>query len=157
MALTARKKRFCEELMVDQVGSAAAIRAGFSPKRAKQYAYELLQEPQVQAYVQELREAQAKRCEIDADYVLGTIRDTMERCRQAEPVVDRKGNPVFVQTPDGGVAPAYAFDAQGVLRGAELLGKHLKLFTDKHEHSGPGGAPLAPPTIIVDFGEGDNA
>ena len=31
----------------------------------------------------------------------------------------------------------------------ELLGKHLKLFTDKTELSNPGGAPLAPPVIII--------
>ncbi len=29
--------------------------------------------------------------------------------------------------------PAYAFDSNAVLRGCELLGRHLKMFTDKVE------------------------
>lgn len=39
----------------------------------------------------------------------------------------------MVETPNGEEAPAYTFDAKNVLRGYELLGKHLRLFTDKDE------------------------
>ncbi len=55
----------------------------------------------------------------------------MERCKQAEPVTYQNGNPVMIDTPDGEIAPAYKFDAAAVLKGAELLGRHLALFTDK--------------------------
>ena len=34
------------------------------------------------------------------------------------------------------------FDARSVLKGAELLGKHKKLFTERHEHTGKDGAPI---------------
>ena len=37
----------------------------------------------------------------------------------------------MINTPDGEIAPAYKFNAGGVLRGAELLGRHLALFHDK--------------------------
>ncbi len=57
--------------------------------------------------------------------------ETMERCKQAEPVKYQNGNPVMIDTPDGELAPAYKFDAAAVLKGAELLGRHLALFTDK--------------------------
>jgi phage terminase small subunit len=67
----------------------------------------------------------------------------VERCKQARPVVDRSGKPVLVETPDGSLLPAYTFEPQSVLKGAELLGKHLKLFTDKTEHTGPGGGDIA--------------
>jgi len=30
----------------------------------------------------------------------------------------------------------YKFDSTAVLKGSELLGKHLKMFTDKVEHTG---------------------
>ena len=63
--------------------------------------------------------------------------DTIERCRQAKPVYDKAGDPVLVfNEQDQTIVPAYEFDSSAVLRGAELLGKHLKLFTDKTEVSG---------------------
>ncbi len=73
----------------------------------------------------------SERTEITQDYVLTTIRDTMERCKQAEPVAYQNGNPVMVDTPDGDIVPAYKFDSGAVLKGAELLGRHLAMFTDK--------------------------
>ena len=48
----------------------------------------------------------------------------------------------MIETEDGLIAPAYKYDASNALKGYELIGKHLKLFTDKHEHAGPGGGPI---------------
>ena len=42
----------------------------------------------------------------------------------------------MTETPDGDLAPAYRYDATNVLKGAEMLGKHLGMFTDKVEVSG---------------------
>jgi phage terminase small subunit len=36
----------------------------------------------------------------------------------------------------------------------ELLGKHKKLWTEKHEMSGPNGTPLQPPSIAITFPDG---
>ncbi len=55
----------------------------------------------------------------------------MERCKQAEPVRYQNGDPVMIDTPDGEIVPAYKFDSTAVLKGAELLGRHLAMFTDK--------------------------
>jgi phage terminase small subunit len=49
---------------------------------------------------------------------------------------------MFLSRRPGDIAPAYSFDAKSVLRGAELLGKHLGMFTEKHEHTGKDGAPI---------------
>lgn len=68
---------------------------------------------------------------IDAAYVLRTIKATIERCSQAEPVMI-----------NGEISGDYKFDSGAVLKGAELLGKHLKMFTDKIEHAGAGGGPI---------------
>ena len=82
-------------------------------------------------------DARSDRTKISTDYVLTTtIQDTVERCRQAKPVTYRNGDLALTETPEGKDVPAYAFDSSAVLRGCELLGKHLKLFTDKVEHSG---------------------
>lgn len=44
----------------------------------------------------------------------------------------------------------YRLKMKDSLRAAELIGKHLKLFTDKHEVSGPEGEPL---TFVISFPE----
>jgi hypothetical protein len=36
----------------------------------------------------------------------------------------------------------YKFEHNGVLKGCELLGKHLKLFTEKTEITGKDGGPI---------------
>ena len=49
---------------------------------------------------------------------------------------------MLVGTPSGDLPPAYTFDARAVLKGAELMGRHLKMFTDKNELTGKDGAPI---------------
>jgi len=43
---------------------------------------------------------------VKASYVLGGIVETIERCKQSSPVLDRKGKPVMVETPTEEIAPA---------------------------------------------------
>lgn len=139
MALTPKQQRFVEEYLIDLNATQAAIRAGYSEKTANEQGARLLANVSVSEAVQSAMADRSKRTEITADYVLNTIHDTIERCRQHRPVYDRAGNPVMVETEDGELAPVYAFDASAVLKGCELLGKHHKLFSDKVEHSGQVG------------------
>lgn len=132
MSLTARQTRFAAEYLIDLNGTQAAIRAGYSPKTANEQASRLLANVNVATEIQSQVKAREQRTEITQDYVLKTIRDTIERCAQAEPVRDREG----AETGE------YKFDATAVLRGAELLGKHLKMFTDKTELTGANGGPV---------------
>lgn len=147
--LTWRAKRFVD-CLVDLEGpgrgkgrGADAMREiGFTGKRPKQAAWKLMQRPGVRAAIDERRALVAQRAGLSADKVINTILETMDRCRQAEPVHDRSGNPVLIENAEGKLVPAYVFDAKGVLKGAELLGGYLKMFTQKHEHTGPGGGPI---------------
>ena len=68
--LTARQQRFVEEYLVDTVGAHAAIRAGFSPRRAKQTAYRLLKKPEIAAAIAEAKAERSERTKIDADWLL---------------------------------------------------------------------------------------
>ena len=136
MSLTPKQEAFVREYLIDLNGTQAAIRAGYSAKTANEQASMLLAKLNIQQAVQEAMAARAERTNITADYVLQSIYSTMERCKQVEPVTDRAGNAVMVETDDGGMAQAFTFNAAGVLKGAELLGKHLKLFTEKVEMSG---------------------
>jgi phage terminase small subunit len=71
-------------------------------------------------------EARAERTRITADDVLATIEQTIRRCAQTEPVRDARGNVIEGE---------YSFDAKNVLRGCELLGRHLGLFKERPEVS----------------------
>jgi len=83
--------------------------------------------------------------------VISVVWDTVDRCRQAVPVLDKFGKPVLIENAEGKWVPAYVFDAKSVLNGAELLAKFHKLLSDRHELTGKDGAPLnlAPPVLKV--------
>lgn len=124
--LSDKQKRFVEEYLIDCNATQAAIRAGYSQKRASELGYQLLQKTTVQQTIQKAMDERAKRTEITADYVLQGLKTVADRCMKGEPIIDREGN----ETGE------WRFDSGGANRALELLGKHLKLFTDKVEHSG---------------------
>lgn len=138
-----RELRFCEEFIVHGHGTKSAIAAGYSETSAHVQASRLLKKDKIKRKIGELRGDAAAALGIDAQYVLQVINNTIRRCSQAEPVYDRFGKQVVIETDSGDEAAAYTFDSKGVLKGAELLGKHLKLFTDVKELRGPGGGPIA--------------
>jgi phage terminase small subunit len=91
--------------------------------------------------------ARSERTQVTQDYVLTTIVETVERCRQSVRPKFNGQDQAIVETPNG-EGLAFVFDAGSVLKGAELLGRHLKMFTDKVEQSGPGGGPMEHVTRI---------
>lgn len=146
--LTAKQQAFVNEYIVDLNATQAAIRAGYSEDTAYSIGSENLTKPEIEAAVQSAMDQRSKRTCITADYVLSSVFEVMERAKQATPVLDKQGFPVLVETPTGEMAPAYVFDAKSALKGAELLGKHLKLFTDRTEHTGADGKDLIPATPL---------
>lgn len=136
----ARHERFAQELAKGASQTDAYTAAGYKGDRTA--ASRLSTKDNIQARVAELKEGMAERVQLDEAYVLSTIIDTVERCKQAKPVTDRSGRPVLTELPDGSVATAYVFDARSVLKGSELLGKHLGTFVERHEHTGKDGGPI---------------
>jgi phage terminase small subunit len=148
--LTEKQRCFVDEYLVDLNATQAAIRAGYSEDSARSIGSENLQKPDVAEAIAAARKARADRTRIDADYVLQTVRETVERCRQTvRPILDRKGEHVVTEDRDGSTALAYEFDSKGVLKGCELLGRNLMLWKDRVEHTGKDGTPLIPPTDDV--------
>lgn len=73
-ALTARQTRFVAEYLIDLNATQAAIRAGYSPKRANQIAYENLRKPNVASAIGAGKERQLQTCELTAVRVLEEYR-----------------------------------------------------------------------------------
>ena len=144
--LTPKQQMFVREYLLDLNASAAYKRAGYAAKgnSAEVSASRLLRNVQVAKAVQEAQAERAQRVNIDSDTVLRNIIEIGQRCMQRSPVMvgqgkERKQAKEFVVNPETGeevLAHVWQFDAQGALRAQELLGKHLKMFTDKTEHSG---------------------
>lgn len=124
--LTSKQEQFCREYLVDLNATQAAIRSGYSEETAKSIACENLTKPDIQEFIQDLKLERSKRLEITADKVLRDIEETRVRCMQGEPVLDREGN----ETGE------WKFEAHAALKASELQGKHIKMFTEKIEHSG---------------------
>lgn len=121
--LTDKQERFCQEYLVDLNATQAAIRAGYSAKTAQEQSSRLLSNVMVQRRVDELKLARSQSTGITAERVLTGIMGVIERCEQAVPVLDEDGN----ETGE------WKFESGSALRGYELLGKHLKLFTERIE------------------------
>lgn len=125
-ALTKKQELFCKEYLVDLNATQAAIRAGYGEKNAKQQGTENLAKPIIAERIQILFDARADKVELNSEWVLKNLQKVAMRCMQQEPVMV-KG--------DNGMEPSgeYKFDSSGANKSLELIGKHLKLFTDKVE------------------------
>jgi phage terminase small subunit len=128
--LTKKQELFVKEYLVDLNATQAAIRAGYSEKTAQEIGSQNLSKLIISEAIQTAMDKRAKRVDVNADYVLNTIVETIERCKQEiEPIFEGRGeNRIFTGE--------FQFDSGAVLKGCELLGKHLKLFTEKIELTG---------------------
>ena len=132
--LTPKQQAFVQEYLVDLNASAAARRAGYKTKNADVMGGQLLGKTCIKLAIQEAMANRSKRTEITSDYVLNNLKEINERCMQRVPVMqfDREDKRMVQVTDENGEG-VWEFDAQAALRANELLGKHLKLFTDKTE------------------------
>ncbi len=135
MALTPKQKRFVAEYTVDCNATAAAIRAGYSNKTAKQKGYGLLKIPEVQEAIQEEIVKRQKRTQITGDMVVEEL-DKIARSKVEDYYRD------------------YGLEIKmnDKLKALELLGKHLGIFEAKTQKSSDGGNPL---NAILKITEGD--
>lgn len=164
MKLTPKQKRFCEEYLIDLNATQAAIRAGYSMKRAKEIGHQQLQKPLVQESIQKAMNERSKRTEITADSVLeelhhiafDDIKNYLEFRTELQHVGDEPstGQPIYrysqviemkdskqidtrnVQEVSYSPKDGFKFKLYDKQKALVDLGRHLKLFTEKVEHSG---------------------
>ncbi|MGK0129628.1 terminase small subunit [Pseudomonas aeruginosa] len=78
MALTKKQRLFVDEYLMDLNATQAAIRAGYSTRRATEIGYQLLQRPEVAQAIQAAMAERSKRTEVEADYVIRRLREIDE-------------------------------------------------------------------------------
>ena len=83
---THKQQCFVEEYLIDLNATQVAIRAGYSEKTANEQGSRLLANVSVAAAIEEAMAERSERTKVTQDYVLETIVETVERCKQASPV-----------------------------------------------------------------------
>lgn len=159
-----QEQMFVTEYLIDHNGTQSAIRAGYAPSSAALIACKLFAKPRVQDAIRKEIEAQKERLRIDSDRVKTELaRIAFVDLREA---YDEKGALRPLNTlPENVIRAVIAvetdeiFEQDGKLRtkvgetvklkladkvrALELLGKHLRLFPEQREHTGPNGQPIS--------------
>lgn len=172
MALTPKQATFVREYLVDLNATRAAERAGYSPKTAETQGSRLFRNVQVREEIDRALGERADRVQVKADDILrelmriglADIREAFTEDGALKPIREM---PEEIARTIAGVETEELWEGHGDERtrvgdtvkvkfwnkpqALELLGKHLKLFTDKTEVSGNDGAPIA---ISINFSKG---
>ena len=157
-----KQRRFVAEYLVDLNASAAAERAGYAPRTARQQGSRLLTYVDIQAAIEQAQEARQVRTEVTADRVvqeLATIaflnvgdyltvehgvvsidlgKIPPEAMRAIKKIRQREVLVGDAET--GGVVQVCDFETNDKLRALDMLMRHLGAYAaDKHELSGTAG------------------
>lgn len=117
-ALSEKQRNFCYEFLKDLNASRAVIRAGYNTQNPNKMGTQVKNHPGVKAALAYLQKDRSDKMNVDAAFVLNKIIQSIGRA-------EKKGNEA------------------AVLRGAELLAKHLGMFVERQEISGPEGSEIA--------------
>ena len=97
--LNIRQAKFVDEYLIDNNGSAAAIRAGYSPNCSKVTASKMLNMPAVKDLINRAKIERSERTKIDADFVLLQLGD-MQKAMISEILNDDGGLKDISEWPD---------------------------------------------------------
>lgn len=170
MKLTQKQKAFVAEYLIDLNATQAAIRAGYSKKTAGQIGDENLKKPVIAKAIQEAMKARSTRTEITQDMVLnelakiafsdirkvvkwGNTELRMVDSEESSDLVPYHGLAMIDSSEiDDNTAASISEVSEGRdglkvklhdKKGALVdIGRHLGMFKDRVEHSGPNGGPI---------------
>lgn len=172
--LSAKQAQFVQEYLIDLNGTQAAIRAGYSAKTAAQISDSLLRRPHIKTAMQNAMAERVKRTQITQDDVLRELAkigfSDIRRIVSWGPEAKRDPEdgetdylPAVRLIPSNEIDDDTAGAISEVSEGREGLkvklydkraalvdiGKHLGMFKNSMELTGPDGAPLGPVTLTV--------
>lgn len=125
MALNPKQTAFVREYLKDLNATQAAIRAGYSAKTAGSQGFDLLKKPEISELVAKHQKGLEEKALVTKEEVLNGLK-------------------LEAQAAESDAARVAAWG---------LLGKHLALFTEKHEVTGADGGPLV--VKVVTYGDDD--
>lgn len=154
--MNSKRKRFCDEYLIDLNATQAAIRAGYSSRFANTNASKLLQNTTISQRIQKCMKDREVRTEIKQDRVVdelariafSDIGDYLKIETFKDGDVEHKRLVVFdtdtlpaskkasIQEIRQNIHGGISFKLHDKLKALELLGRHLGMFTDKVEFSG---------------------
>lgn len=155
--LNPKQKSFVLNYLIDKNATQAAIRAGYSKKTAEFQGCRLLTNDKVADFLNQQLSLQEKRTLVTADEVISELKkiaflDIRGAFNDNGSLKDIKDIPDDVARAIAGIEIDDLFEGYGgdrtrigytkklklndKTRALELLGKHLKILTDKVEHSG---------------------
>ena len=114
--LTSKMENFVNEYFLDFNASQAVLRAGYKTRTPSRLGSKLMQHPLVAAAIAERKAERQEKFELSAEYVITKLVAIADKQEDANP--------------------------QATLRALELLGKHLGLYRDRQEISGPDGEAI---------------
>lgn len=114
--LTPKMSRFVEEYLISSNASEAVLLAGYKTRNPNRMGSELLRHPLVKEAIDKAKDERRERVILSQDFVINKLIDIVQKTED--------GNPT------------------AALRGLELLGKHLGLYKERQEISGPDGEAI---------------
>lgn len=146
-----RHELFCKEYMVDMVATAAAVRAGYGKDSAQANASRMMKNPKIKARIEELIRERDERLSLKPDLVLRELMNhgMLDMAGAFDPetgeLLDITEMPENIRRAIASVTvqtdPKTGFVSKQVKfwdknKALEMIGRHLKMFTDKIEHIG---------------------
>ena len=165
--LSPKQQRFVEEYLVDLNATQAAMRAGYSKKTANEQGSQLLAKVSIANAVAAAKAKRSARTEVTADMVVRELArigfsdlrkaltpqgdlvdpqdwddDTAAAISSIEVVTTHKSDADKSDNQKRVVDHTHKIKVWDKNSALEKLAKHLGMFVDRHEHSGPDGAPI---------------
>jgi phage terminase small subunit len=151
--LTDKQQRFCEQYPIDLNATQAAVRAGYSKKTARQTGAENLSKPYIQAEIAKKQQQAADEAGVDSKAVLeelqalgfsritdylsfdknGVKLKTSAKLNDAQRAAIAEVTETTTRAKKGRKYKTRKFRLHSKTAALEMLGRHLKLFTDKVE------------------------
>ena len=144
---------FIKYYLIDKNATQAYIKAGYNGKWAESSASKLLTNPKIKAIIDKELQDRMDKLNVSADRVIQELKDIIAKCTQKEKVKKTLGIKKTLAEDWSEVSTIeevevyWEFDPSGANSALEKIGKHLKMFTDKFEHTGKDGWPIE----VVDF------
>lgn len=170
--LTPRQELFVSEYLKDLNGTRAAIRAGYAPNSAAETGSYLLRLPKVAFFLEKAKEQRLERVNVTQDNVLSQMALLANSSIDHYFVDDDGQVQLTAKAPEGAMAAIQkvkrrktvkmdkdenvfiTYDVEITLwnkpEPLKLMGRHVGLFADRVEHTGPKGGPIELTNLSMD-------